>query len=133
MLATHHDVQDKARDEVQKVFKANDGEISADVVLNQLPHLSAVVKETLRLFPPVGVAMPRVTTTAMTLGPLRVPAKTPLMVVGWVAMRSEKTWGEDAKMFRPERFLKGSLGPAGDDVRAMASSVSVFDPLPDGR
>ena len=51
VLASHPDVQKKLRDEVRRARAGNGGEIDHDTLL-ALPYLDAVIRETLRVFPP---------------------------------------------------------------------------------
>jgi cytochrome P450 len=80
-----------------------------DAEARQLPYLQAVIKEGMRIFPPVtGIMFKQVPAGGDTINGIYVPEKTG---IGWSAfglMRNEKVWGDDAKMFRPERWLEGS-------------------------
>lgn len=75
----------------------------------KLPYLQAVIKEGLRIFPPVtGFMSKEVPPGGDTIKGLYLPEKT---TIGWSSfglMRNEKVWGDDAKVFRPERWLEGS-------------------------
>ena len=56
-LTLHQDVQDKLRKEVSDA-RAQSGDLDYDTLMN-LPYLDAVVRETLRVFPPVSVLLRR--------------------------------------------------------------------------
>ena len=53
LLSTHKDVQDRLRIEIAQAREANEGHDLSHQILHDLPLLSAVVRETLRLHPPV--------------------------------------------------------------------------------
>lgn len=53
-LAIHKDVQNKVRDEIRAV-KAKFGKVDYDA-LSELPYVEAVVRETLRMYPPACLA-----------------------------------------------------------------------------
>jgi cytochrome P450 len=94
---------------------------SADVP--SLPYAEQVVKEAMRLFPPVW-ALSRVPVSDCEIGGYRVPAGTRLYLPIWVIHRDAR-WFEDAEAFRPERWagdkLKhlphGTYFPFGDGPR----------------
>ena len=52
LLAQHPDIQEKLRREVTEV-RAERGDLPYDELTSHLPYLDAVVRETLRLYPPV--------------------------------------------------------------------------------
>jgi cytochrome P450 len=91
----------------------SNGSISSpitDAESRKLPYLQAVIKEGLRIYPPVtGLFLKEVPAGGDTINGLFIPGKTR---IGWSSfglMRNEKVWGDDANMFRPERWLEGSL------------------------
>lgn len=73
-----------------------------------LPYLQAVIKEGLRVFPPVTGLMPTVVPAGGdVLGGVPVPEGTE---IGWSAFgvqHSKRVYGTDAEVFRPERWLEG--------------------------
>jgi len=94
---------------LEEISNASISSPITDVESRKLPYLHAVIKEGLRIFPPVtGLMLKEVPAGGDTLNGLFIPEKT---AIGWSAfglMRNEKVWGDDAKMFRPERWLEGS-------------------------
>ena len=74
--------------------------------LPTLPYASAVVKESLRLYPPAW-GFGREALSEREIGGYRVPAGTQLIVSQWVTHRDERFF-EKAEEFLPERWLDGS-------------------------
>lgn len=72
-----------------------------------LPYLQAVIKEGLRVFPPVTGLMPTVVPAGGdVIGGVHVPEGTE---IGWSAFgvqHNKAVYGEDAEAFRPERWLE---------------------------
>lgn len=80
-----------------------------DAEARKLPYLQAVIKEGMRIFPAVtGFMSKTVPSAGDTINGIFIPGGT---TIGWSPfglMRSEKIWGPDAKLFRPERWFEGS-------------------------
>jgi cytochrome P450 len=114
--------QSRLRAELAQLYRSNGG---ADPTYEQLfsqtalPYLDAVVHEILRLHPPVGetnriaseddvipLAYPVTTRDGILTDRIVVKkgqnVSVPIRFIG----RSEKFWGEGAKIFRPERWLE---------------------------
>ena len=105
LLATHPRVRSCVREELDRV---TNGELRAEHV-RELPYLDAVVRESLRLYPPVWV-VGRQATEELVVGDVRVPAGTMILLPQWLVQRDPRWWDEP-EAFRPERWLDGSERP----------------------
>jgi cytochrome P450 len=68
-------------------------------------YLDAVVKEVLRVRPPLTIS-PRLLLEPVTIAGRRLPAGVQVAACLWLAMRREDLWPQ-ASAFRPERWLEG--------------------------
>lgn len=102
MLAMHKHVQEKVVQELREVFVSADEEINFDV-LNNLPYLEMVIKETMRLFPVAAFTL-RTTTENFELQKYTIPAGANLFLFIFTLHRDKLYWGDDAESFIPERF-----------------------------
>jgi cytochrome P450 len=87
----------------------------ADVVVipyaaaRQMPYLEAVVREAMRCHPAVAMMLERYVPPgglALPDGNGAVPAGTAVGMNAYVVQRNKAVWGEDADVFRPERWLR---------------------------
>ncbi|KAF8754506.1 Cytochrome P450 [Rhizoctonia solani] len=114
LLAMNPAIQDRLRDELLEA----PAQLTYDD-LHSLPYMDALCRETLRLYPPAAM-IEREAMVDCTV-PLRYPIKgkngeeireirvrkgTNIYVSIKEANRSKETWGEDADVFRPERWLE---------------------------
>nr|GAT56734.1 cytochrome P450 [Mycena chlorophos] len=114
-LAHHMDVQEQLRKEVTQA--AAHGDLEYDV-LNKLPLLEAICRETLRLYPPAITASRQATRD--TVLPLGIPMTgkdgttitevvVPKGTIVHVGIKAANTrcslWGADALQWKPERWL----------------------------
>lgn len=76
--------------------------------LPQLPYLSAIVKETLRLHPIAPLMAPHESTSPCHIAGYYIPAKTRAFVNVWSIGRDPVAW-ENPLEFRPERFLENNI------------------------
>nr|XP_043630952.1 cytochrome P450 CYP72A219-like [Erigeron canadensis] len=102
-LSTHQEWQTKAREEVIQVFGT--GELHFDGLKN-LKIVTMILNEVLRLYPP-GVMVIRGTTKETKLGNMMIPSGVEIIIPILNIHHDHETWGEDATMFRPERFSGG--------------------------
>ncbi|XP_031120803.1 cytochrome P450 71A1-like [Ipomoea triloba] len=82
--------------------------------IQRLPYFLAVVKETLRLYPPTPLLQPRETTDKCTIEGYEIQAKSFVIVNAWAIGRDPEYW-EDSEEFRPERFLNSGIDYKGQD------------------
>ncbi|XP_078686903.1 uncharacterized protein LOC144919351 [Branchiostoma floridae x Branchiostoma belcheri] len=100
-LSRHPEVQDRLRSEVRAVLPGDDTPMTWDL-LDQIPYLMWVVKETLRLHPPA----PNTFRQALNddwLGQYPIPAGTVVNICPAALHRLSQYW-EDPDTFNPERF-----------------------------
>ncbi|KAI8819268.1 cytochrome P450 [Fimicolochytrium jonesii] len=108
LLAKHPDIQRKARQEVHaKVVSLS--ELTDSTHLPPFSYLTKVIKEALRMYPPIPMLINRRTLRPTLLGgKFWIPEST---YVGWHAFgvhRDAKHW-EDPERFDPERFSDVSM------------------------
>ncbi|KPM37142.1 hypothetical protein AK830_g9413 [Neonectria ditissima] len=85
-----------------------------------LPYLQAVVREGLRMWPPVGgLGFKQVPPEGDTVNGYFVPGGTQIGQGFYAVGRSRLVWGEDADVFRPERWLIAD----GDELKRMVAAV----------
>ncbi|MDR7269903.1 cytochrome P450 [Pelomonas saccharophila] len=105
LLAAHPEAQARARAEVDAVLA---GRVPTSDDASALPFLSATLKEAMRLYPPVAGILTRRLTREITLGGVRLPARTLVRVTPWLLHRDPRWWPDAPLAFKPERFLPGA-------------------------
>ncbi|MDN5698372.1 MAG: cytochrome P450, partial [Rubrobacter sp.] len=103
LLSEHPEVEAKLLEELDNVLG---GRAPAVGDLTQLRYATAVVKESMRLYPPVW-AIGREATEDCEVGGYQVPAGTQMFISQWVVHRDGRLF-EKPEAFRPERWLDGS-------------------------
>jgi cytochrome P450 len=87
-----------------------EGKISSPISESEakkLPYLQAVIREGLRMYPPVtGLGSKQVPKGGDIINGLFVPEGTQVGTNFFGLMRSKSIWGIDAEVFRPERWLE---------------------------
>jgi cytochrome P450 len=103
LLGKHPWAQEKAREEVQAAFGK---EAPNDEGLPQLEFLEQVIKETLRLYPPIHVGN-RVVKQDLEFMGYTIPAGRRLMVSIYATHHDPRRW-ENPETFEPSRFAPGN-------------------------
>ncbi|XP_050554134.1 cytochrome P450 4C1-like [Spodoptera frugiperda] len=105
-LGSHAQVQERLYKEVQEVFKNEDLDKND---LTKLVYTKAVIKEVLRLYPPVPLVARRVHTD------IKLPKYTlragNTCVLSLYDLNRHSSWGPDVKEFKPERWLNPDTLP----------------------
>ncbi|GAB7336785.1 hypothetical protein MBLNU13_g10871t2 [Cladosporium sp. NU13] len=105
--------------------KTATGELSEFVTFQEgqrLPYMQAVIKETLRLHPAVGMPLFRVVPEGgASLAGQCFPEGTVVGINAWVIHRDPHIWGKDAEEFNPDRWLGSN-----EDVNALESKFFAF-------
>ncbi|CAI9260031.1 unnamed protein product [Lactuca saligna] len=103
LLSVHKEWQERARQEVFELF-GRDNPRSEGIA--KLKTIGMIINETLRLYPP-GLAIIRKNKREVKLGSLTIPSNLILHVPVLALHHDRKIWGEDAHLFKPDRFSEG--------------------------
>ncbi|KAG6419559.1 hypothetical protein SASPL_121781 [Salvia splendens] len=110
-LLRHPQVMAKAQAEVRQALKGNSTEQN-DIVRN-LKYLKLVIKEALRLHPPIPMLY-RASKEEHMMNGYTIPAGEKVTINIWAMHRDPRYW-KDPEMFKPERFENQSLDFVGGD------------------
>lgn len=80
--------------------------------ISQLPYLQAIVKETMRLHPPVPLLLPRKADTDVKLFGYTVPKNAQVLINVWAIGRDPNLW-ENPTLFEPEKFIGSEIDVKG--------------------
>jgi len=135
ILAMYPEVQEKLRAEIL----ATPERLNHDSLV-ALPYLDAVLREILRLYPPVSPGMFR-ETRGETIPPLSspitgvdgkvyntltVPKGTGIYIAITAANHNKRIWGEDALEFRPERWADGNADSVTERLCGIYGNMMTF-------
>jgi cytochrome P450 len=94
-----------------------------DAEARKLPYLQAIIKEGLRIFPPVvGLMSKEVPPEGDVINGLFVPGGTKIGNGMYGIFRNKTAWGQDADNFRPERWLEATP----DKLKEMESTLQLI-------
>jgi cytochrome P450 len=111
------------QDEIYEAEGRKDiSEMVTEAETRNLPYLQAVIRESLRMYPPVtGLGFKQVPQGGDTLCGYFVPGGTQIGHNFYGLGRSKRVWGADADVFRPERWLVAEE----DELKKMDAAVDL--------
>lgn len=101
IMGKYPEMQQRAHDEIESILQ-NSTPGFADVA--KLPYLCAVIKETLRLYPPAVGVFAREAKAQIELGGYEIPRGSIVYAFSYVTHRDQR-WFPEPERFDPERFL----------------------------
>ena len=101
-------VQEEVRNLVGKKGKVDEDDI------HSLPYLKAMIKETMRLYPPAPLLVPHETTQRCVINGYEIQPKTVVYINAWAIARDPESW-ENPEEFLPERFLGSNIDYRGQN------------------
>ncbi|KAL1810373.1 hypothetical protein ACET3Z_027363 [Daucus carota] len=113
-LLRHPNVIKTAQKEIREVLGYRTDITDKD--LEKMQYLKAVIKETLRLHPPVPLLVPRSAREDVKVNGYDIAARTMVITNAWAIGRDPATWN-DPEQFQPERFLNSSIDIKGHDFQ----------------
>lgn len=122
-LPRNQHIQEKLRDEILSHFPTSPESLTWEE-LRDMPYLTGVVNETLRLFPSVAHRF-RVCNTSTKLLGRNIRKGTMIVWPTYAVNRRPDLWGNDADVFRPERWNE-SNGIDGNDGKRDAYAFMTF-------
>ncbi|XP_022132668.1 cytochrome P450 CYP736A12-like [Momordica charantia] len=113
-LIKNPQVMKKVQDELEKVVGLDRMVEESDLV--NLEYLDMVIKETLRLYPPVPLLVPHESLEDCVVNDFHIPKKSRVIVNAWAIGRNPSTW-TDPEKFYPERFVDSQVDVRGRDFQ----------------
>ncbi|KAJ8935460.1 hypothetical protein NQ318_021706 [Aromia moschata] len=104
-LATHPDIQDKVREEIETVFARHDGKMTYDS-LSELKYMMQVIDEVLRKYPPISTLMRECVKDYKVPGEDVVIEKGTGVVIPLKGILYDEEYYEEPEKFDPERFTE---------------------------
>ncbi|KAK8943008.1 Premnaspirodiene oxygenase [Platanthera zijinensis] len=108
-LIQNPEIMKKAQREVREVIGGSPRKlVEEEVTSGRLTYLQLVIKETLRLHPPVPLLLSRENQESCEVMGYEIPLKSTVLINMWAIARDAKYW-DDPNIFWPERFEGTSL------------------------
>ncbi|KAL8252594.1 hypothetical protein R6Q59_036287 [Mikania micrantha] len=105
-LVTHPKTMNKVQAELREALKGKKKIYESDI--KELNYLKLVIKETLRLHPPLPLLLPRECRNTCEVDGYDIPVNTKVIINCWKIGRDPKCW-TDPESFIPERFSESSI------------------------
>ncbi|CAI0629334.1 unnamed protein product [Linum tenue] len=116
-LMRNPEEMEKAQKEVRRVFDGK-GKAVDEASIDELHYMKLIVRETLRLHPPLPLLVPRESRETIVIKGYQIPAKTKVAINAWAIGRDPAYWIEPDK-FMPERFVNSPVNYNGDDFQLL--------------
>lgn len=102
-LTQHQDIQDKLREEIREVLQRHNGKMSYDA-LQEMIYCESVIKETLRMYPPLAI-LPRTCTKNYKIpnSDVVIEKGTSLKIPVW-GIHNDPDYFPNPTEFNPDRF-----------------------------
>jgi len=105
-LLRHPKALKKLQEEVRWINRGKESVNEQD--LEKMEYLKAVIKETLRLHPPLALLVFREAREDVKINGYDIAASTQVIINAWAIQREPSFW-EEANEFHPERFLTSAV------------------------
>ncbi|KAM0444316.1 hypothetical protein ACHAO4_010268 [Trichoderma viride] len=109
LLSQHPEIQDKAAEEIRKFYSEDEPMCDANDD-QRCAYIVALVKEALRYYTVLRLALPRVAVKDFLYEGAVIPKGTIVFLNAWACNMDEAVW-EDPEVFRPERWLEQPDAP----------------------
>ncbi|XP_059297766.1 geraniol 8-hydroxylase-like isoform X2 [Lycium ferocissimum] len=113
-------IMKKAQAELAKI--TGKGKRIEETDISRLSYLQCIIKETLRMHPPVPFLLPRRVEQDVELCDYIIPKGSQVLVNVWAIGRDSTFW-EDPLVFKPERFWSSDLDMRGKDFELIPFGV----------
>ncbi|CAO2840551.1 unnamed protein product [Amaranthus hypochondriacus] len=111
-LMRHPRVMKELQDEVREI--SSEKQMVSEDDLEKMKYMKAVIKEVLRLHPPLPLLLFREPSQDAKINGYDIAAKTTVIINAWAIQRDPTYW-EQPEEFRPERFLNSTVDFKGLD------------------
>ncbi|KOM27577.1 hypothetical protein LR48_Vigan442s001300 [Vigna angularis] len=109
-LVRNPEIMSKATEELELTIGRGNPVKESDIA--RLPYLEAIIRETLRLHPPVPFLLPRKAETDVNVCGYTIPKDAQVLVNVWTIGKDSSIW-ENPNSFCPERFLESDIDVKG--------------------
>ncbi|KAG9134443.1 hypothetical protein Leryth_019703 [Lithospermum erythrorhizon] len=113
-LLKHPEIMKRLKNEIKEVLNGKKDITDSDLV--KMQYLKCVIKETLRLHPPIPLLVPRIARADTKIMGYDIGIGTWVMINAWTIGREVGYWDEPEE-FKPERFLDSKVDFIGHDFQ----------------
>ncbi|KAI3676539.1 hypothetical protein L1987_86150 [Smallanthus sonchifolius] len=107
-------VMEKAQTEVRQVIGEKVNPTVEETDVTKLSYMKMVVKETLRIHPPIPLLLPRESMERCKIHGYDIPSQTRVVINYWAIARDPASW-KDPNVFNPDRFQNETKDYRGHD------------------